>query len=158
MIILLFIGIAVATAIYHLWTLGFPSSIATISEIILLHQFVVTHGIIGILGFYINVLVPEKTAKSLGWPGGPFQIKYGFTQLHVGVMGVLSIWFRGNFWVGTLVTLYFYGLSGLWTHSMMLMKDDKIDKVELTNIILDIIYHVVLTIISLNVVGMWSFN
>ena len=95
-------------------------------EIIVLHQFIVTNGLIGVLGFYINVIKADDTAKSLGWPGGPFQIKYGFSQLGLGVMGVLSIWFKGPFWLGTLITMYIYGASGLWTHTQEMMKKGQI--------------------------------
>lgn len=161
MIILLFIFFGILTAIAHLWFLGFPNSTELISEIVLLHQFVVPNVLIGVLGFYINVITPEKTAKKLGWPGGPFQIKYGFTQLHLGVMGLLSIWFRGNFWLGTLVSLYMYGISGLWTHGMELMKKkretNELNPTEFWSIVFDIIYHVALTLISFKVPNVWSF-
>lgn len=153
--ILALIGAGIFTALIHLAIIGFDCGVATICSTILLHQFVVTSGLIGIIGFYINVIIADKTAEQLGWPGGPFQIKYGFAQLGVGIMGVLSIWFRGSFWVGTLVTLYIYGISGLWTHSLELKKKKKADPIEIANIILDIIYHIVLTVLSFYVPGVW---
>lgn len=156
--ILALIGAGIVTALIQLAINGFSGGVATICSTILLHQFVVTSGLIGIIGFYINVIRADKTAKQLGWPGGPFQIKYGFAQLGVGVMGVLSIWLRGPFWVGTLITLYIYGISGLWTHSLELKKKGKADPIEIANIILDVIYHVGLTILSFYVPGMWIFG
>ncbi|WIY83738.1 DUF6790 family protein [Propionimicrobium sp. PCR01-08-3] len=131
-------------------------------RILLLHQFAVSHGIIAVAGFIMNVLYPERTAAPLGWPSGPFQVKYGFAQLGLGVMGVMSIWFHGNFWVGTLVTLYIYGISGLWTHTQEIVRKrkqtGKTDGVGLFNIILDVIYHLVLTWMSLQIPGVWSFE
>lgn len=58
---------------------------------LLLHQFVVTHGIVAVLGFFINVITPEATAKKLGWATGLWQIKYGFQQPGFGVIGVMTI-------------------------------------------------------------------
>lgn len=110
------------------------------------------------LGFIINVLYPERTAARLGWPSGPFQVKYGFAQLGLG-LGVLAIWFQGNFWVGVLVALYIYGLSGLWTHTLRKRKETRnVAGVELFNIVRDIVYHLVLTWMSLQIPGIWVLS
>ncbi|HAG13394.1 MAG TPA: hypothetical protein DCG49_05975 [Ruminococcus sp.] len=153
--ILAIIGMGVVTALIHLGVLGWDIGTAGICEVIVLHQFAVTSGLIGVIGFYINVIKADETAKSLGWPGGPFQVKYGFSQLGVGVMGVLSIFFRGSFWFGTLVTLYIYGISGLWSH-IAEMKRKKVNPIDTWNIILDIIYHIVLTILLLQIPSVWN--
>ncbi|GAB3166458.1 hypothetical protein GCM10027059_25570 [Myceligenerans halotolerans] len=162
MAIVYIIGAGILTAVIHLAFLGFPADQVTILKTLLLHQFVTSHGFIAVAGFIINVLYPKRTAAKLGWPSGPFQIKYGFTQLGLGVMGVLAIWFQGNFWVGVLVTLYMYGLSGLWTHTQEIVRKHretgKWDKIEIFNIVLDVIYHLVLTWMSLQIPGIWSFQ
>lgn len=154
--ILVLIGAGLLSAGVHLSIIGFDGGTSVICSTILLHQFVVTSGLIGLIGFYINVCTADKTAKGLGWPGGPFQLKYGFSQLGVGVMGILSIWFRGPFWVGTLVTLYIYGISGLYTHTAEMVRKKKYDAVEIANIVMDIIYHVALTVLSVYVPGVWN--
>ncbi|RCX18751.1 hypothetical protein DFR58_10420 [Anaerobacterium chartisolvens] len=154
--ILVLIGAGLLSALVHLLIIGFGGGVSVICEVIVLHQFAVTHGLLGVLGFYINVIKADSTAKSLGWPGGPFQVKYGFSQLGVGVMGILSIWLRGPFWIGTLVTLYMYGISGLWTHTAEVIKSEVKSKTEIANIILDVIYHVVITILLLQVPGVWG--
>jgi hypothetical protein len=152
--ILAVIGAGLLTAFINLLMVGFNVSVGEICEIIVLHQYVVTYGLLGIVGFYVNVIRADKTAKALGWPGGPFQVKYGFSQLGIGVMGVLSFWFRGQFWVATLVTLYIYGISGLWSHIAQ-MKRTKPNATDISNFVLDIVYHVVLTILLLQVPGVW---
>ncbi|WP_030160862.1 DUF6790 family protein [Glycomyces sp. NRRL B-16210] len=160
--IFIFIGAGLLTAGAQLAIQGFTADYEQVMKTLLLHQFVVPHGLIAVFGFVINVIHPEKTAEKLGWPSGPFQIKYGFAQLGLGVMGVLSIWFQGNFWVGTLVTLYIYGLSGLWTHTMELRRkrkeEGRTDRGELIAIIMDVVYHVVLTWMSLQIPGVWSLS
>ncbi|HEU5129944.1 MAG TPA: DUF6790 family protein [Glycomyces sp.] len=160
--IVLIIAIGIVTAIVQLAFQGFSADYEGVMETLLLHQFAVTHGIIAVIGFIINVLYPKQTAEKLGWATSPFQVKYGFAQLGLGVMGVLSIWFTGNFWVGTLVTLYIYGLSGLWTHTQEVMRkrkeQGKTDRIEISNIILDVVYHAVLTWMSLQIPGIWSLS
>lgn len=153
--ILVLIGLGLLTAFINLCMAGFDIGLSAICEIIVLHQFVVTSGLLGIIGFYINVIKADDTAKSLGWPGGPFQVKYGFSQLGVGIMGVLSIWFRGPFWFGTLVTLYIYGISGLWSHAAE-MKRKQVNWIDVGNIIFDVIYHVGLTILLLQIPSVWT--
>ncbi|MFC5931672.1 hypothetical protein D6T64_05170 [Cryobacterium melibiosiphilum] len=156
------IGAGIVTALIQLAIGGFQADFVEWMRVLLLHQFAVSHGLIAVLGFIINVLYPERTAARLGWPSGPFQVKYGFAQLGLGVMGVLAIWFQGNFWVGVLVTLYIYGLSGLWTHTQEILRARKVTRnvagVELFNIILDIVYHLVLTWMSLQIPGIWVLS
>ncbi|RPF22274.1 DUF6790 family protein [Myceligenerans xiligouense] len=160
--IVVIIGGGVLTAVIQMAIQGFPSDQTYVLRTLLLHQFVVSHGFIAVAGFIINVLYPERTAAKLGWPSGPFQIKYGFAQLGLGVMGVMAIWFQGNFWAGVLVTLYIYGLSGLWTHTQEIMRKrretGRLDWIETGNIVLDVIYHLVLTWMSLQIPGVWSFT
>ncbi|MFV0375345.1 DUF6790 family protein [Microbacterium sp.] len=160
--IVVIIGIGVVTALVQLALGGFAADQTTIIRTLLLHQFAVTHGIIAVIGFVINVLRPRQTAAKLGWATSPFQVKYGFAQLGLGIMGVMSIWFHGNFWVGTLVTLYVYGLSGLWTHTQEVVRKrretGKTDLIEVGNIVLDVIYHLVLTWMSLQIPGVWSLS
>lgn len=131
-------------------------------RVLLLHQFAVTHGINAVGGLIMNVLYPKRTAAQLGWASSPYQVKYGFQQVGLGAMGVLSIWFQGNFWVGTLVALYIYGISGLWTHTQEILRKrketGKTDGIEVSNIVLDVIYHLVLTWMSLQVPGIWVFD
>lgn len=156
------IGAGLITSVVQLALQGFPDDHVVVLKTLLLGQFAVSHGIIAVLGFIINVLIPEKTAAQLGWPSGPFQIKYGFAQLGLGVIGVMAIWFQGNFWAATLVTLYIYGLSGLWTHTQEIWRKrrrtGKIDWTEFSNIVLDVVYHVVLTVMSLHIPGVWSLG
>lgn len=140
----------------HLFVIGFPKDMSQISTVVLLHQFVVTFGAVGIIGMIINVFTADSTAKKLGWPGGPFQVKYGFSQLHLGVMGVLAIWFRGYFWIGVLVSMYMYGLSGLWSHTSIMIKNKKVDFDSVGNLVMDVAYQSFLTVLSIWAGGVWS--
>ncbi|WP_186785855.1 DUF6790 family protein [Paenibacillus agilis] len=154
-LLLWFLGIV--SAVVHLYTLDFPSATSEISRILLLHQFVVTFGLVGVIGYVVNIWKADQTAKMLGWPGGPFQVKYGFSQVGLGIMGIMAIWFQGNFWVGVLVTMYIYGLSGLWSHSYVMIKNRKADADSVCNIIMDIVYQTFITVLSILAGGIWVF-
>ncbi|HFE36858.1 MAG TPA: hypothetical protein ENK06_00380 [Gammaproteobacteria bacterium] len=153
---LLLWALGIISAVVHLFVTGWPSSLSEISTILLLHQFVVTFGLIGVIGVVVNIINADKTAKSLGWPGGPFQVKYGFSQLGLGVMGVLTIWFGGAFWVGALVSMYMYGLSGLWSHTQQMIKRKKVNATDISNLVMDVFYQTFITLLSIWAGGIWS--
>lgn len=130
--------------------------VSVVCSTLLLHQFVVTFGLLGIIGTITNIIKAEDNAKALGWPGGPFQIKYGFSQLGLGVMGVMCIWFRGGFWLGTLVSMYIYGVSGLWSHIAEMKRQGKATVNDVGNLIIDVIYQIMLTVLSVYAGGIWG--
>ena len=130
--------------------------ISVVCSTLLLHQFVVTFGLLGIIGTITNIIKAEDNAKALGWPRGPFQIKYGFSQLGLGVMGVMCIWFRGGFWLGTLVSMYIYGVSSLWSHIAEMKRQGKATVNDVGNLIIDVIYQIMLTVLSVYAGGIWG--
>lgn len=130
--------------------------VSVVCSTLLLHQFVVTFGLLGIIGTITNIIKAEDNAKALGWPGGPFQIKYGFSQLGLGVMGVMCIWFRGGFWLGTLVNMYIYGISGFWSHIAEMKRQGKITVNDVGNLIIDVLHQIMLTVLSVYAGGIWG--
>ena len=151
---LLLWGMGLLTSVIYFFIYGFPHNLAQVCNVLLLHQFVVTFGLVGVIGFIVNIILADKTAKQLGWSGGPFQIKYGFSQLGLGVMGVLAIWFRGYFWIATIVNMYIYGLSGFWTHTEEMFKHKKLDAGHISNLIMDVLYQAFITALSITG-GLW---
>lgn len=151
-------GLGLISSLIHFFIIGFPDSLSEISTIVLLHQFVVTFGLVGVIGVIVNIFDADNTAKKLGWPGGLFQIKYGFSQLGLGVMGVMAIWFGGTFWIGVLVTMYIYGLSGLWSHTQVMVENKKPDADSIGNIIMDIAYQAFITVLSIWAGGIWVIS
>jgi len=145
---LLLWAVGIASGVVQIIRSGEAATAQSISHAILLHQFVVTFGLIGIIGIIGNVFFAKQQSRKLGWPGGPFQIKYGFSQFSLGVLGVMSIWFPGRFWVATLVNMYVYGLSGLWTHTLHMVENDRVDAYSVGSIVMDIGYMTFLTALS----------
>lgn len=152
-------ALGLITAIVDMVVNDGGSDLSNISSTLLLHQFVVTFGLLGLIGFYINIAKAKETAEKLGWPGGPFQVKYGFSQVGLGIMGLMAIWFRGPFWLGVIVSMYIYGISGLWSHvNEMKRKNNMKDISSISNIIMDILYQAFITVLSLLAGGIWVFS
>lgn len=155
---LLLWGLGLLSSGFQFLIAGVPESMAEFCRVILLHQFVVTFGLVGVVGMLTNVFFAKKTLSMLGWPGGPFQIKYGFSQLGIGVMGVLAIWMKGPFWAATLINMYIYGLSGFVTHTQEMVQNGKPDASNVCNIIMNFFYQLFITVLSIYAGGIWVFN
>lgn len=114
-----------------------------------------TFGLIGIIGIFENIILAKKTAALVGWPHSPYQIKYGFCQLCLGYIGVMTFWVKGTFWIAALVTMYMYGLSGFWTHTAEMIKNKKIDRSNMSNLIMNLCYQLFITALSIATEEIW---
>lgn len=74
-------------------------------------------GVIGLGSIYVfigHAFFGEQIARFIGWPpGNPFQLEVAFANLAFGVLGFLSIWFRGDFWIATIIgqTIFSWGAA-----------------------------------------------
>jgi hypothetical protein len=82
-----------------------------IAETYLLYLLVIYVGLMGLLTAYAHVFRPVQTSASIGWTTSPYEYEVGMADLTVGVLGVLCIWFRGNFWLATAIAeiCWFWG-------------------------------------------------
>ena len=80
-----------------------PSSHRTrqrVIEVLLLYFLCVQWGFGAVLTSVPHIVVPDTIAGYIGWEAGsPFQVELGFASLGLAVLGILSIWLRGSFWV-----------------------------------------------------------
>ncbi len=76
---------------------------AAIAGTYLLYFFVVYVGLMGLLTAYAHVFRPIQTSASIGWSTSPYEYEVGMADLTVGVLGILCVWFRGNFWLATAI-------------------------------------------------------
>lgn len=100
-------------SVYILGILGFvlhfyllPISQRTknkVLELFLLYQIVFSLGITSFFAFIGFTFYDVYVAKYLEWPACPFQQELANVNLAFGVLGVLSIWYRGLFWVATVL-------------------------------------------------------
>ena len=64
-----------------------------------------------------HIIAPDYVAEYVGWQAGsPFQVELGFANLGRALLGILSIRFRGTFWVAPVVTNSVFGLGAGYVH------------------------------------------
>src|ERR1700732_3326318 len=69
-----------------------------IVELLLLYQLVFSVGLTSILAFFGLYFMAQYVADYTGWPKCPFEYQLANVNLAFGVLGILCIWLRGNFW------------------------------------------------------------
>ena len=91
-------------------------------ETFLLYSLVVGVGVSGLSGFIAHAFRAEQAARHIGWPAGnPFQFEVAVTNLALGVIGVLSIWFRDDFWLATGIAASIFYLGAAVVHIREIM-------------------------------------
>lgn len=69
----------------------------------LLYLLFIYVGLMGLLTAYAHVFRPLQTSASIGWVTSPYEYEVGMADLTVGVLGVLCLVFRGEFWLATAI-------------------------------------------------------
>jgi len=60
-------------------------------------------GLMGLFTAYFHVFEPGRASASIGWAPSPFEYEVGMADLTMGVLGVLCIIFRREFWLATAI-------------------------------------------------------
>jgi hypothetical protein len=60
-------------------------------------------GLMGLFTAYFHVFEPGRASASIGWAPSPFEYEVGMADLTMGVLGVLCIVFRREFWLATAI-------------------------------------------------------
>jgi hypothetical protein len=76
---------------------------AAIAATYLLYLLFFYVGLMGVLTAYAHVFRPVETSASIGWSTSPYEYEVGMADLTVGVLGVLCLKFRGDFWLATAI-------------------------------------------------------
>jgi len=88
-----------------------------ILETLLLYFLVINTGLSGLFAFIGHGFKSEVVAKYIGWPAGnPFQWEVAVSNLSNGVLGVLCFWFRGDFWLATIIAVSVFSLGAAYGH------------------------------------------
>jgi hypothetical protein len=96
--------LAVLTASLHLASSPNRRSSGTaIAGTYLIYFFFIYVGLMGLLTAYAHVFRPAQTSASIGWLPSPYEYEVGMADLTVGVLGILCLWLRGNFWLATAI-------------------------------------------------------
>jgi len=68
-------------------------------ENFLMWQLAVGWGLSLLYGGFGHLVFPDRVAASIGWPAGnPFQQEVGMWDAAMGIVGILCLKFRGEFW------------------------------------------------------------
>ncbi|CCB86378.1 MULTISPECIES: DUF6790 family protein [Parachlamydia] len=94
------------------------------AELFLLYQIVFNVGLISFLSFYGFIFLPELVAEKLGWPTCPFQHEMGNVNLAFGVLGILAIWLRGNFWTAIVIGVSIWLLGDAVGHVVDMVQNN----------------------------------
>jgi hypothetical protein len=101
---LVFAVIALVAASIHLaFSVRRRSSAVAVARTYLLYLLVIYVGLMGLLTAYAHVFRPLQTSASIGWSTSPYEYEVGMADLTVGVLGILCLWLRGNFWLATAI-------------------------------------------------------
>ena len=104
MLQLFFIILALIAASVHLAASpSVRSARRSIAATYLLYLLVFYVGVMGILTAYAHVFRPIQTSASIGWSTSPYEYEVGMADLTTGVLGILCLWLRGNFWLATAI-------------------------------------------------------
>lgn len=98
--------------IIHLFSL--PAELRTkskIIELLLLYQIVFSIGLTSIVAFFGLTFLDQYIADYTGWPPCPFQQQLANVNLAFGCLGILSIWYRNEFWLATVLGFSIWILS-----------------------------------------------
>ncbi len=95
-----------------------------IVETLLVNFLVINVGISALYAFMGHAFSSKKVAEYIGWPSGnPFQFEVAITNLSFGILGVLCIWFRDNFWIATVIGFSVFALGAAYVHIRDIIKN-----------------------------------
>lgn len=80
-------------------------------ELFLLYQLVFSLGVTSLISFIGLTFMSEYIADYMQWPLCPFMQELGNVNLAFGILGILCIWYRGLFWMATIIGFSIWILS-----------------------------------------------
>lgn len=113
------VALAIIFALIHLAITKEAKTAKVILGIFILYLIFFNVGLAGLWGFIGHVFYPDQTAHYIGWPpGSPFQFEVGMANLALGILGILCVWERGDFWLATSLSYFIFffgaGLVHIW--------------------------------------------
>jgi hypothetical protein len=113
-----YFAVTVLGAIANLWlTRHRGLSSRRVVRISLLYLLCVQWGFGAALNAISHIVFPDQIAGYIGWePGSPFQLELGFASLGISILGILSLWLRGWFWLAPVVSWSVFSLGAAYVH------------------------------------------
>ena len=117
MFVIVFLALALIGAVVHLFVEKRPRTRERVLEVFLLWLLAVTVGAQGLFAFSGHAFRANQVAESIGFPpGNPFQFEVACANLAFGVLGILCIWRRGDFWTATALGSAIYLIGAGFGH------------------------------------------
>lgn len=106
----------------HLWSIRRESRTGKqILELLLLYQIVFSLGMTSLLAFIGLTFMPDYIATYMNWPACPFQQELANVNLAFATLGIMSIWYRDDFWLATIVGFSIWILADGFHHIVQLL-------------------------------------
>jgi hypothetical protein len=128
MVFLIYYGIGWIVGFVVAFMTSSMKDLASAATTFLMWHLIVTVGLTGLLSSYMHIFKGDRIAKSIGWaPGSLFQVELGYCCLGMGLLGVLCYWFRGDFWLATIIftTIFLLGAALVHIKEMVHYKNFK---------------------------------
>lgn len=114
--LLIISGITLVAIVIHL-ALMKKRSARNVIEIIILYLLVITIGVGTFFAGLMHVFNGPETAQRIGWPAGsPFQTELGIADMAFGLVGILCLFIRGNFWLAAIIVNSFFLIACMVVH------------------------------------------
>jgi hypothetical protein len=100
-----------------------PLNSLIVVKTFLLSFLVISVGIGSVWAFIGHAFLSAQVAANIGWPAGnPFQLEVAFSNLAIGVLGIMCYWFRGNFWTATVIVSSIFLMGDAIVHLMNMVQ------------------------------------
>jgi hypothetical protein len=110
------LGLAFLAIVIHLVRLK-ERSAKNIVEVVLLYLLIFPIGLGCTIAGLFHIFNGPATAAMIGWPAGsPFQYEVGVADLAFGLLGLLCLFFRGNFWLAAILANSAFLLGAMAGH------------------------------------------
>ena len=96
-------------------------SIPTIAEMMLKYALFFNVGCLFILGGAGQFLYAREIASCIGWSWSPFQYELAFSELCLGILGLLAPLFYREFWLSTTIAAVVWLMGGTAVHLYYLL-------------------------------------
>jgi hypothetical protein len=84
---------------------------------LLTYLLVVGIGVSSWWGFVGHYFMSDSVAASVGWDSGsPFQLELAFYHLGFGIVGLMCLWFRDDFWVAVIIPVCVFAFGAASVH------------------------------------------
>jgi hypothetical protein len=109
--------LTIISAILHLVISKKKRNLLRIIEIFLLYMLFIMVGFGSLWAFMGHAFFGDRIAYYIGWkPGSPFQLEVAFANLAFGVLGILCMWFRKEFWLAVVIGLSVFYWGSAYGH------------------------------------------